>query len=256
MIRASVRSPAGAEAEEALVARLLELFPAGLEEERDDDGRLVLSAYVESAGDVPADLGSVRFEAVGDGWEARWREFHHGVAIADRLWVGPPWESAPAGLVKVVIDPGQAFGTGAHATTALCLELLCELESSGPVLDVGCGSGVLAVAAALLGFAPVAACDDDPVAVAATRANAVVNGAAVEAFLADALCDPLPAAPLLIANILLAPLEALFARADVRPERAIVSGLLASEHFEPAGYRIADRRVQGDWQALVLTPRR
>ena len=80
------------------------------------------------------------------------------------LWIGPPWESAPADALAVVIDPGRAFGTGAHATTRLCLELLLDAPR-GSVLDVGCGSGVLAIAAARLGFGPVAAVDVDEIAV-------------------------------------------------------------------------------------------
>jgi len=256
VLRASVRAPAGAEAEEALVARLLDLFPAGLEEERDAAGRLVLSVYLDSRSDLPATTEPWRVEAVEAGWEQRWREFHQGLSIAGRLWVGPPWQSPPPGLIAVVIDPGRAFGTGAHATTALCLELLCELEPGGPVLDVGCGSGVLAVAASLLGFGPVVACDDDPVAVEVTRRSAAINGAAVEVVAADALHDPLPTAPLWLANILLEPLERLFARTDARPEQAIVSGLLVSEPFAPRGYRVSERRARGDWQALLLTRRR
>ena len=88
-----------------------------------------------------------------EGWEDRWRDFHHGVVVG-RFWVGPPWEEAPAGVEAIVIDPGRAFGTGAHPTTRLTLELLQELEP-GSLLDVGCGSGVLSIAAAKLGFAPV-----------------------------------------------------------------------------------------------------
>ena len=78
--------------------------------------------------------------------------------------------------IDLVIDPGQAFGTGAHHTTRLCLELLLELEPAGAFADWGCGSGVLAIAAARLGWAPVLACDSDPAAVEATRENAAVNG--------------------------------------------------------------------------------
>ena len=81
---------------------------------------------------------------VEDGWEDRWRKFHRPVRVG-RLWVGPPWETPPADALAVVIDPGRAFGTGAHPTTQLCLELLQELEP-GSLLDVGCGSGVLSVA--------------------------------------------------------------------------------------------------------------
>ncbi len=120
-----------------------------------------------AADDVPA------------GWEDNWRSFHHGTVIG-RFWVGPPWEEAPAGAEAIVIDPGRAFGTGAHPTTRLSLELLQELEP-GALLDVGCGSGVLSIAAAKLGFEPVIAIDIDDVAIEVTRANADVNDVAFSA---------------------------------------------------------------------------
>src|SRR5204863_66580 len=83
--------------------------------------------------------------------------------------VRAPWHAAAQGVPEVMIDPGQAFGTGAHPTTRLCLELLLGVEPSGPLVDVGCGSGVLAIAAAKLGWAPVVGLDHEPEAVAATR---------------------------------------------------------------------------------------
>ena len=88
--------------------------------------------------------------------------------LGERLTVRPPWEPAAATALDVVIDPGQAFGTGAHATTRLCLELLLELEPGGSLLDLGCGSGVLAIVAAQLGFRPVLAVDNDPASLLAT----------------------------------------------------------------------------------------
>ena len=114
-----------------------------------------------------------------DDWDQRWRSFHKPLVLGDRLSVRPPWEAPPASAaIDLVIDPGQAFGTGAHATTRLCLELMLELAGTdrageppqrGPFLDLGCGSGVLAIAAARLGFSPVLAVDFDPVAVEAAR---------------------------------------------------------------------------------------
>ena len=101
-------------------------------------------------------------------------QFHKPVRVG-RLWIGPPWEEPDADAIAVVIDPGRAFGTGGHPTTQLCLELL-EAEERGSVLDVGCGSGVLSIAAAKLGFAPVLAFDFDPQAVEASERNAADNG--------------------------------------------------------------------------------
>src|SRR5206468_8894660 len=106
------------------------------------------AAYGAAAERVLAAFPEARIVEVEAGWEDRWREFHRPVRVGP-LWIGPPWESAPADANAVVIDPGRAFGTGAHPTTRLCLELLLEAPR-GRVLDVGCGSGVLAISAARL----------------------------------------------------------------------------------------------------------
>jgi ribosomal protein L11 methyltransferase len=253
VLRLSVSCEPGAEHEEQLRARVLEAFPAGVEEERDAAGRLLLHAYGEPPLSLPG-VGPWRVEIVEPGWERRWRDHHRGRVVGGRVWIGPPWEDPPPGLLPVVIEPAQAFGTGSHATTYLSAELLCELEPRGPVLDIGSGSGVLSVAAARLGFGPVMACDLDAVAMDATAENAARNGVAVEAFVADATRDPLPAAPLWLANILLAPLTSLMARPDA-PPRAIVSGLLSTQRFAPAGYKATRRLEAGGWQALLLERR-
>jgi ribosomal protein L11 methyltransferase len=179
------------------------------------------------------------------GWEDRWREFHHGVAIG-RLWVGPPWEPSPPDAIAVVIDPGAAFGTGAHPTTRLCLELLLE-QPRGSILDVGCGSGVIAIAAAGLGFEPVLAVDFDEAAVEATQVNARVNGAKIDARLADALEVELPATDLVIANITLAAVRALGARLE--SHRAITSGYLAGDQPDLPGFTRLERRTLDGWAA-------
>ena len=127
---------------------------------------------------------------VQPGWEDGWRAFHRP-ARAGGLWIGPPWEQPDAGELAVVIDPGRAFGTGAHPTTRLCIELLATSER-GSLLDVGCGSGVLSIAAARLGFDPIRAVDNDPIAVETTVANAAVNGVALEATVLDGESGELP----------------------------------------------------------------
>jgi ribosomal protein L11 methyltransferase len=161
-----------------------------------------------------------------------------------------------------VIDPAQAFGTGAHATTRLCLELLLELDARGPLLDLGCGSGVLAVVASKLGFAPVTAVDFDPLSVEATRENAAVNGVPLTVARCDLRSDPIPAAPTVAAN-LLAPLhsawaERLLGGGAPLPGIAIASGLLEHEAgavasaFAAAGLTEDQRRTDAGWAALLL----
>jgi ribosomal protein L11 methyltransferase len=180
-----------------------------------------------------------------------WEEHHHGVEIGGRLWVGPPDEVPPAGLRAVRIEPRGLFGSGAHATTSGCLELLCEVEAATSVLDLGCGSGVLAICAAALGHHPVHACDSDPLAVSAARTNAAVNGAQVDVFEADAATDSLPTAELWLANLAEGPLADVLSRPD-RPPAAIVSGLSAGARLDYPGYRVERQLERSGWRAARL----
>src|SRR5207248_1098397 len=150
-------------------------------------------------------------EVPGD-WQQRWRQFHKPVLFdapaptdatdpeIPSLCVRPPWE-APAThegvkVQDIVIDPGQAFGTGAHASTRTCMELLLALAAQegthGALLDIGTGSGLLAIAAARLGFSPVLGLDHDRASVRAARDNAIANGARIEVRLFDLRSQPLP----------------------------------------------------------------
>jgi ribosomal protein L11 methyltransferase len=240
--RYRLRVPA-AEAEPAL-ARMLDLFPQGVEEEREGD-EVVFAGYADAA--PAADLDAADVEP---GWEDRWREYHRPVTVG-RIWVGPPWLPKPASGAwphAVVIDPGRAFGTGGHGSTRAALELLQRLEPA-PALDLGCGSGVLAIAAVKLGFGPLLGFDLDPLAVSAAAENAARNGVELPVARADVLFDPLPEAPLWLANLELHLLQRLLERPDL-PPLILVSGLL-----DPETVGGCDRVVADGWAAeLVRTP--
>jgi ribosomal protein L11 methyltransferase len=238
-----------AEAAEVARARLLALFPDGFEE-REAGESIELAAYTDGAGEerLRSVFANASAQEVADDWRERWRSFHRPARVG-ALWVGPPWRRPPAGPLAVVIDPGRAFGTGAHPTTRLCLELLQELPR-GALLDVGCGSGVLAIAAAKLGYGPVTAVDDDPVAVEVTRANARANSVALSASVADARVHALPPADVAVANISLPSAEQIAPR--LAAARLVVSGYLAHEQPVVPGLRPVGRRVLEGWAADVL----
>ena len=259
----------GADDGGVVLAELLELAPDGVEERALADGveYVIYGAPGElpampdlqaAAGDV---LVEVTSEEIADDWAERWKRWHRPVDVGGRLRVRPPWEApaGDAGLIELVVDPGQAFGTGAHHTTRLCLELLLELEPRGAFADWGSGTGVLAIAAARLGYAPVLAVDFDPLSVEATDDNARENGVEVEVRRHDLRTVPAPYAPTVCAN-LVRPLLLDVARLLERPPgHLIMSGLLRHEADEVAaafarhGLQERERRSSGEWSALRLT---
>jgi len=233
-----------------LRARFLELAPEGFEE-AEHGVQVELAAYGEAAARVVAAFPDAVVCDVESGWDERWREFHRPVRVGP-LWIGPPWEVPDGNAIAVVVDPGRAFGTGAHATTRLCLEFLLG-QGLGSVLDVGCGSGVLAIAAAKLGHGPVIAVDFDEAAIEATLVNAAANEVEVDARMLDAAEGPLPPADLALANIALEPVEALGRRLEV--ERAITSGYLAAEQPRLGSLRHTGRRELDGWAADLFERR-
>jgi ribosomal protein L11 methyltransferase len=251
---------------EIVLAELLELSPQGVEEVAVAEDVVEYVVY-GAPGELPAlpdlqaaagtALVEVRSSELADDWSERWREFHRPLVLGERLTVRPPWEPAGDTELDVVIDPGQAFGTGAHATTRLCLELMLSLPAQGSLLDLGCGSGVLAITAAKLGFGPVLALDYDPASVAATRENAERNGVGIEVRRYDLREAATPPADTVVAN-LLAPLLLAWAPTLSPPQRLIASGILTheadrvSEALAARGLGEVERREFGEWAALLL----
>ena len=151
--------------------------------ESPDEATLMRDALVASLAGAalatPLNISPV--EPVTEDWQTAWKDFFHAERVSERIIITPTWETpeASADDVVVQIDPGMSFGTGQHGTTKACLQFIEQCASAipgGSFLDLGCGSGVLAIAASKLGCKPVAALDIDPIAVAATRENAVING--------------------------------------------------------------------------------
>jgi ribosomal protein L11 methyltransferase len=277
MIRLAFRAPA--EQAELVLAALIELAPSGVEQV--DDAGVTEFALYGAPGELPsfpygqAEVGGVIVDVSGrevpDDWAERWKRFHRPVLIGGRLYVRPPWEEPAVrpGVTEIVIDPGQAFGTGTHPTTALCLELLLELKPGGSFADLGCGSGVLAIAAAKLGFGPVTAVDAERQAVEATRANALANGVALgpasdrripsieRVERGDLRNAPAPKADVVAAN-LMRPLLLRVAELweGEPPGTLVVSGLLDHEADEVAGAfapLVERRRLSSlGWTALLL----
>jgi ribosomal protein L11 methyltransferase len=299
VIRLAVR--VASERAELVLAELLELAPAGVEEVQGEAGMIEYAVYgapgeLPELPDVRAAVGGALVEIstteIPDDWHERWRQFHRPVLIAappapgaehaplPDLHVRPPWE-APSeprrGPVReIVIDPGQAFGTGGHASTRLCLELLLALAASEPpvgaLLDVGTGSGVLAIAAAQLGYAPVLGLDHEQESVEAAHANATVNGVEIEVRRFDLRRQVLPwmggadatdgsdatdNSPVVLANLLRPLLLELAASMSHAPSHLIAGGLLVHEVDEVAGafaerlgLRERERRERGEWAAV------
>lgn len=267
MIRLAVRC--APEQADLVLAELTVLAPNGVEEER-GPGYVEYAIYggegeLPELGDLDAAVAGGRIEVssteVPDDWADRWRDFHKPLLVADRLWLRPSWEPPREGAIDVVVDPGQAFGTGAHPTTRLCLEFLCELEPEGELVDLGTGSGVLAIAAAKLGWQPIRAYDHEPAALEAAEANAVANG--VEFHLKRMnLRERLPElAPTVVANMTSPILKAVATQLVEPPQTLVCSGVLpaeldeVAESFAPAGLAEAERRIEGDWAALLLRRR-
>ena len=225
---------------------MIELFPEGFEEVPVSGG-VELAAYTRAGGEerLWQVFGPGAATNVESGWSEAWKAFHRPVRIGP-LWIGPPWESPPPDALAVVVDPGQAFGTGAHPTTQLCVEFLVDHAPVG-LADLGCGSGILAIAAAKLGYSPVTGLDLDEAAVEAARANVEANGVAVDVRLLDVLAAPLPRADLVLANIAREPVEQVAGRLPAG--ELVASGYLVSDEPTLEGWTLVERRELQGWAA-------
>jgi ribosomal protein L11 methyltransferase len=199
-------------------------------------------------------------------WSVAWRAYHRTMRVGPRSWVHPPWEEPPPSGVAVAIDPGMAFGTGSHPTTALCLERVDELlaePGGGDVLDVGTGSGVIALLAKKLGAGRVVGTENDPVALEAARQAAVLNGVGGLEWMLVADPAQVPGRfRIVVANILLNTLEELAAAlaSKVAPGgRLVLSGLLAPQAdaaeraYEAQGLRPVSRKDREGWVRVELS---
>jgi ribosomal protein L11 methyltransferase len=262
LVRLAVRVRAS-EAEIAL-ARLLPVLAGGAEER--SVGEAVEYALYGFPDELP-DEASLRALAgdsllgvsstpVRGGWETAWHA-HLGRVSAGGFWIRPPWVAGPA--EDLVIEPGLTFGAAGHPTTRLCLELLLALAPpGGSLVDLGSGSGVLAITGALLGFSPVVALDVDQAAVDATVSNAAANGVSIEARRFDLRREQAPDADLVVANVLAPPLLAWAGLQAQLPPRLVLSGLLVGEvdrvasAYVARGMTLVETRADGEWAALLL----
>jgi ribosomal protein L11 methyltransferase len=233
---------------EVAFARLESVLARGAEE-REVDGVVEFALYGD---ELPSDeelralagdalVGVTRSE-VADGWERAWHDHLERVVVRS-IAVRPPWIAGRED--DLVIEPGLSFGAAAHPTTRMCLALLQELPRTA-LSDWGCGSGVLAIAAARLGFAPVVGVELDPAAASVARDNARANGVSVEVRVGDVTREA-PLAPTVVANLTLPLLNALPAVGD----RMIVSGILAGQSPDLPLREVERRELEG-WAALVL----
>lgn len=212
-------------------------------------------------------VGRVRRED----WSESWKKYFKTIEIGSALLIKPSWSKHKPcpGQAVVVLDPGLSFGTGQHATTSFCLRQIVAQRKKGKgqsMLDIGCGSGILSISAARLGYSPVEAFDFDPVAVRVARRNCSVNGVASRVKLARADLTKLPVPPKrlfdlicanLVSDLLIAEHERILNR--LAPGGVLVlAGVLATEFarvkgcYERAGLRLIKTKVEREWQSAAF----
>lgn len=243
--------------------RVLPIVPDGVREAPAPRGQIELrmvGPHLPPLRDIARAVRPAPFQiserAVPDDWRERRLADYQAHPIGDRLVVRPPWApSPPPEMIDIVLEEGGAFGAGTHPTTRKCLELMLGMAPEGSFADLGCGSGVLAILAGLLGFSPLTAVDVQPGSVEATRVNAARAGVEVLAAVADLSREPAPPAGSFVANVPPA-VHAGIARSwrDVpEPREGLVSGFtegdadgVAADYAE-AGFTERARHLQQGW---------
>lgn len=234
-------------------------FPAGEEKEK----IAILNRFLARVG--PGDFTVKVRQVAEQDWQEAWKTYYRPVKVGQRMVIKPAWQEYVTGGDRVIIDmdPGQAFGTGTHPTTVMCLEMIEAYTVPGvTVADIGTGSGILAVAAALMGARQVLAVDSDPVAVRVAGENVKRNGVhgVVEVGVGNLLDNVSGGFGIIVANILSSVIKELAPEAlrCLRPEgRFIASGIIRErlpevrESLENAGFCIERQSEKGEWIALA-----
>lgn len=220
---------------------------------------------------LPHIEGKIEFRRVEEeDWAGAWKRYYQTTKLGKRLVIKPVWEEYSPSPEEVVveIDPGMAFGTGTHPSTVMCLQLLEEYVGGGErVIDVGTGSGILAIAAARLGAAAVIGIDCDPIAVKSARSNVELNGIADRVSLrqGDLLAGGQDTAHLIVANLTADLIKVLAGQLDpilLPGGQAILAGIITARQAEvqdslrEAGYVTCEARTQDDWVTLVVQKER
>jgi ribosomal protein L11 methyltransferase len=247
----------------------LEMFFSSRDEAEAESENLASILDMFECGDV----GCPEIEESPDrDWQDAWKEHFHTMKVSPRLTVAPTWEpeTGAEGEIVVRLDPGMSFGTGQHPTTQACLAILDQLGDSGrdgSLCDVGCGSGILSIAAAKLGFSPVLAFDNDPLAVKIAKENLALNGVddvdVQQVDLAKEM-DAVTQCDVVVANMLANLLDAFASSiaARLKPgaeSRLILAGMMGEGQyawtramFEKRGLREIAHQYDGDWVSMVL----
>jgi ribosomal protein L11 methyltransferase len=253
---------------DGVLDRILPIVPDGVREAPSARGQVELrmtGPHLPSLRDIARAMRPAPFQiserAVPDDWRERRLADYQAHPIGDRVVVRPPWAPAPPdGMIDIVLEEGGAFGAGTHPTTRKCLELMLAMTPGGSFADLGCGSGVLAILAGLLGFSPLTAVDVQPGSVEATRVNAARAGLEIEAAVADLSAEPAPPAASFVANVPPAVHAGIAAswRDEPEPRVGFISGFGpphadgVAEVYAVCGFTEQDRHIQHGWVVSEL----